>query len=58
MDEQRTPGREPTLKRPEEFIEDLEPDERDSEAVTGGLGLKLDGVDKESPDSKHKGLLD
>ena len=52
MDEQRTPGNEPTLKRPEDFIEDLDPDERESETVMGGL--KLTGVDGETKDDKHK----
>jgi hypothetical protein len=47
MDEQKRPD-EPTkdaeLKRPEGAIEDLEPDERDSEAVKGGFfKMKVDG---------------
>jgi len=35
LTEQRAPGREPALKRPEEFIGDLEAGERASETVTG-----------------------
>jgi hypothetical protein len=53
VDEQRTPGHEPTLRRPEESIEDLEPDERASEAVQGG-GLNLPGVAGESMDAHLK----
>ena len=43
MDEQPTQGHEPTLKRPEESIEDLEPDAGTSEDIRGGeiLGQNL-----------------
>ena len=44
--EQRRPGNEPSLKRPGQIIEDLEPDERASETVMGTAG--------ESQDDKHE----
>lgn len=36
MDEKRTGAEEAELKRPDEAIKDLEPDEQEGEAVTGG----------------------
>ena len=59
--EEQLPGNEPEsgladleMKRPDEAIKDLEPDEQEAEDVTGGARgdyfLKLEGIDGESQD--------
>lgn len=52
MDEQRTPSAEPTLKRPDDSIEDLELDEGASEEVRGG------DIPFSSLDIQYKGQTD
>jgi hypothetical protein len=45
MDEQRQPDKlekEPELRRPDEAIKDLAPDEAEGDAVKGGANIKLD----------------
>jgi hypothetical protein len=45
MDDARRPD-EPELKRPDEVVEDLEPDMHEADEVTGGTGsyMKLDPI--------------
>jgi hypothetical protein len=53
MDEQMHAGKnELEGERPDEVIEDLEPDERQAETVTGG-GLNIEGVAGESQKDTH-----
>jgi hypothetical protein len=52
MDEQRAGTDEPELRRPEDAIADLEPDEHEADAVVGGL--KLDGIAGESQNDTFK----
>jgi hypothetical protein len=45
MDEQRQPDKqekEPELRRPEEAVKDLDPDQDEGDAVKGGANIKLD----------------
>ena len=48
MDEKRSGADEAELRRPDEAIKDLEPEEQEADAVVGGL--KLDGIKGESQD--------
>ena len=55
--DQREPGSgEPELTLPDEMVKDLEPDEHEAEAVTGG-NLPSSGLKGESQDDTYKGSI-